>query len=947
MTRQLDRDVVLAYVDEARGYLPIIKSNLEQFQNDDKDLGLLEEAHRHIHTIKGASSMVGFALLSHMAYLVEDTIEEIAAGQMTLNDEVAKAIFFTLGQIEAYLEGVASDNLQEEPLLRSVTQTFRRLRGLPETGDEKVIQAILANQPVDIAHPERSANLPEPSASISMDLRDTFRLEAEENLDDIANCLIRLGKSPENRGDLQAIRRRMHTLKGSAGLVGFDEITQLAHRSEDLLEYLFDREEVFQESHLHLLQDTADILGDLTHEHPVRPKTSSRLQELYRRYDLVLKSPSVSDAAFPAPSPQEQPLATKPDPDPKLEKTQPSEAASPIKSPVGMHSELLRIPQKRIDDLVTTVSDLMIHRTTFEQTLRRLTSQMDELKPSIRRLQRIASSIEREYEVALLDAGRAVRGVSASAGTDVAVAEFDALEMDRYTEFHLLARDLAETSHDLQTVTSSVGEVVGDFEGYLLRSSRLTSEAQDQLMKMRMVPLSTLMVRLERAVRVTAKQSQKKVDFRVEGEGIELDKTVLEEMADPLVHILRNAVDHGIEPPHVRKVLGKDPTGHITLKAYHSGTQVILEINDDGAGMALDQLRMKAIAGGFISQTEAENLNDEAIYDFVFKPGFSTAGQVSEVSGRGVGLDIVKAVVQKLKGQLQLSNRPNAGMSLVIRLPLTLAILKVILVQSGGEVYAIPMSGISQIIQPDQNAIERHDHPGLLHHEGKFLPLRDLAESLGMSPVRPDTDKIRPVLLIDLGTSRIGMTVDRLLEAREIVIKNLGRHLTHVQGITGATLMGDGSVVLILNPADLVKPKVEGTSSKNMLEPATNLHQIMVVDDSVSVRKVLTQLLSHAGYDTLAAKDGLEALEMLQRLPQNPAALILDIEMPRMDGYELTSLLRGQPRFSEMPIIILTSRGAARHRERAENLGVTEYLVKPFREEVLLNLLQVHTGKGL
>jgi len=519
--------------------------------------------------------------------------------------------------------------------------------------------------------------------------------------------------------------------------------------------------------------------------------------------------------------------------------------------------------------------------------------------------------------------------------------------MDRFTEFHMLARDLSETTHDLQSVTTSVGEVVGDFEGYLLRSSRLTSEAQDQLMKMRMVPLSTLMVRLQRAVRVTANQSQKKVVLQVEGEGIELDKTVLEEMADPLVHILRNAVDHGIEPPHVRTALGKNPVGQITLKAFHSGTQVILEISDDGAGMAVDQLRMKAVAGGYITQTEAENISDEAVYDFVFKPGFSTAGQVSEVSGRGVGLDIVKAVVQRLKGQLQLGNRPNSGMTLVIRLPLTLAILKVILVQSGGEIYAIPMSSISQIIQPDPGSIETQDQSQMLHHEGQFLPLRDLADSLGMSPARPDANKPRPVLLINLGTNLVGLTVDRLLEAREIVVKNLGRHLTHVRGITGATLMGDGSVVLILNPMDLVKPRTEATTPQKTAEPKTNRHQIMVVDDSVSVRKVLSQLLNHSGYDTITAKDGLEALEMLQRLPQNPAVLILDIEMPRMDGYELTSLLRGQPRFSEMPIIILTSRGAARHREKAEHLGVTEYLVKPFREEVLLNLLQVHTGKGL
>ena len=937
MNRQLDRDVILAYVNEAKGYLPAIRANLEQYSHIPEDTSLLEEAHRHVHTIKGASSMVGFAFLSHMAYLVEDTLEEIAAGQMALMDDVNHALFFTLEQIEAYLDGIVSGDLDEESLLRSVTTVFRRLRNLPEEGDEKSIRGLLNNQPLAEERKESQAlPLPEVSAHISKDLQKTFRLEAEEHLDEIAHSLTRLHQKPSDKIELQAIRRHMHTLKGSAGLVGFDEITQLAHRCEDLLDLVVHAP--FAKQHLVLLQDTCDLLSDMTLELPISEKNTKRLHAIYGRYDRLIEGLASDDSSVPQRAPK-LPESS----EPQMEGKGPEQGDPPLR-PKPTSGDFLRIPQKRLDDLVQTVSDLMINRNTFEQTLQRLSSQAQELRPSINRLQRIAANIEREYEVALLDVGRVARGVPVVGSGLAALADFDALEFDRYTEFHLLARDLTETTHDLQALSTAVRDVLGDFDGYLLRSSRLTSEAQDQLMKLRMVPLSTLSVRLQRAVRVTANQSRKQVRLRIEGEGIELDKSVLEDMSDPLLHILRNAVDHGIEPPKVRLALGKNPEGVITLKAYHAGTQVVLQISDDGSGMSLDALRTKAIAGGFVSEGDAADLTEEALCELVFKPGFSTAGQVSEVSGRGVGLDIVNAVVQRLKGQVQLSNRLGHGMTITIRLPLTLAILKVILVRANDQIFALPLSSITQIIQPDEDMIEASNETRMLRMGSEYIPLLDLQTCLGMPKPETHDAPNRPVLLIDLGNHQTGIFVDRLLEPREVVVKNLGRHLTDVHGITGATLMGDGSVVLILNPIDLARPRGRAPSKPQAMPKKATQRQVLVVDDSVSVRKVLSQLLQNSGYSVLTAKDGLEALEMLQTMPQSPSALILDIEMPRMDGYELTNLLRGQPRFQNLPILILTSRGGEKHRNRAVDLGVSDYLVKPFRPEVLLNLLQVHAG---
>lgn len=942
MSRNLDRDVILSYVDEAMGYLPIIRKNLDLFFKNTGELELLDEAYRHIHTIKGASSMVGFKHLSHMAYLVEDTLEEIGAEQMELNQEVMDTIAFSLEKIEIYLQGIADDKPDDQALLRSVTTRFRRLRGLPQEDDEKALRALLSDEPKKVE--ETPWELPEASAHISNDLKKIFELEAEEHLEALAKNLIDLSQDHKNRAALDEIRRHMHTLKGSAGLVGFDNITQLAHRSEDLLDLIFHANALITQPHLDLLQNTLDLLGDMLHQEPGFARRSERLNSIYQQYQEATEAFGDQPVEEIAPEdPPELEDFEMPEQEPLAVPKKPDDGAVAV--PQTAH-EYLRVPQKRLDDLVQTVSDLMIHRTTFEQALAGMTTQAEELRPSIRRLQRIATSIEREYEVALLDAGRMIRGVRGSVEGNTALSDFDALEMDRYTEFHLLARDLAETTHDLYALSRNIQDVLGDFEGYMHRSSRLTSEAQDQLLKMRMVPLSNLVVRLQRAVRVTANKSGKKVQLSITGERIELDKTVMEELVDPLVHILRNSIDHGIESPELRLALGKNPIGQIHLNAFHSGTQVVLEISDDGAGMAVEKLRKKAINSGYLSPEQAKSMSQEDIYELVFRPGFSTAGKVSEVSGRGVGLDIVRAVVQKLKGSIRLQNTAQAGLKVVIKLPLTLAILKVILVKTHKKTFAVPLNHIIQITQPDPSELVVKGDKCFIRSGESFVPILNLGTCLGLPKHEDQQKSTSPLLLVQLGTHTVGLQVDQLLEAREVVVKNLGRHLQNLPGITGATLMGDGSVVLILNPIDLATQELR-PHKEHIQETTPEKTQILVVDDSVSVRKVLTQLLHSAGFEAITAKDGVEALEKLQQMPQLPEAIVLDIEMPRMDGYELTSIVRGHPRFQNLPILMLTSRGANRHKEKARDLGVTEYLVKPFRAEVLLNLLHRHIGTNL
>jgi chemosensory pili system protein ChpA (sensor histidine kinase/response regulator) len=600
------------------------------------------------------------------------------------------------------------------------------------------------------------------------------------------------------------------------------------------------------------------------------------------------------------------------------------------------------VPLARLEELVRLVSELVVHRGTFEQYYGDLAREVGELDLSVDRLRRLAGRLEAEYEVAALSGG-----VSLPPGREA----FDPLELDRYTEFHLLSRELAETGSDISTLGGELAGTAGDFDSYLSRLSRLTSEVQDKLMRLRMVPLGSLGSRLHRAVRMTAAREAKLADLTLEGGAVELDKTVLEEMADPLIHLLRNAVDHGIEPPALRRAWGKPERGTVSIRASHEGTQVVIRVSDDGAGIEPEVVRRAAVEGGLLSEAEAADRPAGDLYSLLFLPGFSTAGRVSEVSGRGIGLDVVKSTVEGMKGSVSLVSTPGAGTSVTVRLPMTLAILRVLVVEAASQTFAVPLAAVAQILRLSQQEIERVGQDPVVRVAGQVVPLIRLAQALALPEVVGEAPERVPVLVLSLGDRRQGLAVDRLVEAREVVVKPLGPHLRRVRGVTGATLMGDGSVVLIVDPAELANGTGASQARPAALprahpRSATLPLELLIVDDSLSVRRVLANLARGAGWTPVLARDGLEALEILQRSARTPDAILLDIEMPRMDGYELAATLKAQDAFRHIPIVVVTSRAGDKHRERALALGVDDYLVKPYQDETLIATVRRLTRAG-
>ncbi len=986
MARKVDREVMIGFIEEAKSYLPAIFEGIDAYRADPTNLDGLEVAHRHVHTIKGASSMVGLTGLSHIAYYVEEALEEIGAGHLALNEETAVFLRQTIDNINAYLDGVMSGDLEERPLLTQVTKAYRRVRELPEEDDETAVAQILA----DLEEAEKPKPAPIPSAptadipavdvdvleDISAELLEAFTIEAEDHLRNVGAQLATLDKDPSQIGLIQEIRRAIHTIKGGAGTVGIIPIARLAHRMEDVLDLLYEGQMTLTPDVMAVLFSSSDALEDLLTGGADETELQTRLTELYAQYTAWLGEAAESPLSVPIIL---EPLGEEPTID--LAELAPQLAAAETKTKMEAgpaqptkSSEVVRVPLERLDELVRSVSELVITRTTFEQHMGGLVHLVDELWHSFERLRQVSHKLETQYEVTALGgnqwtlvgasgerpqvSGRSLGsknpGSNGGLETGDYVKEFDELQMDRYTEFHLLSRELTETTSDLRTIGNELRHVIGDFDGVLNRQGRLSSEIQDKLMRTRMVPLANIATRLHRAVRVVSQKQGKLIDLTLIGENIELDKKVLEEMADPLLHVLRNAVDHGIEPSALRQVMGKSERGEITLKAYYQGNQVVLEIADDGAGLEPQILRAKAVSAGYVSEADAPQLSDDELYSLIFLPGFSTAEEVSEVSGRGVGMDVLKTSVHKLKGTISVDSSPGQGTTFTIRLPMTLAVTRALLVKSYGETFAIPLAAVSQILRAGQDEYEQIGQDEVIRVGGKVYPLLQLGTVLNLSPISEETATRPPVLILEAGATQVALVVDEILEGREIVVKTLGNHLRHVHAVTGATLMGDGSIVLILNPAELVTNPEQAESGgwSKIHQPEGGRHKplsVLIVDDSVSVRRVVSNLIKNAGWVPSTAKDGLEALGFIQNAVQLPDVILLDIEMPRMDGYELTATLQAHDVFRRIPIVMLTSRAGEKHRRKALDLGVADYLVKPYQDETLLNavrrLTQVAKGQ--
>jgi chemosensory pili system protein ChpA (sensor histidine kinase/response regulator) len=593
--------------------------------------------------------------------------------------------------------------------------------------------------------------------------------------------------------------------------------------------------------------------------------------------------------------------------------------------------ELARVAADLLDDLLNNAGEVSIFRARIEQQMLSVEFNLVELGRTVTRLREQLRKLEMETEAQILFKHQADAQHR---------ADFDPLELDRYSTIQQLSRALAESVSDVASIEGLLGNLNREAQNLLQQQGRVVADVQGGLMRTRMVPFQRHAQRLTRLVRQAAQESGRLVDLVVEGGSGELDRQVLERMLPPFEHMLRNAVVHGIESPQERLARGKPETGRITVSLNREGADVLIVVEDDGAGVDVEAVRAKARSTGLLGPEQ--ELADEEALQLILEPGFSTADRLTQSAGRGVGMDVVATEVKKLGGGLFIESEPGRGTRFTIRLPFTLAITQALIVRLHDEFYALPVATVEGVARLPRTEIARHlaEEQPTFEYAGQLHRFQHLASFIGAEPtVLPETDAALPVILVRAGERSAALVTDELVGSREIVLKSVGPQLATIRGIAGATILGDGRIVMILDVGALVRSEWRGRAVEAAARPARDERIFaMVVDDSITVRRVTQRLLERNGMRVLTANDGLEALSLLQE--HVPDVILLDIEMPRMDGYEVAAHVRNDPRLADVPIIMITSRVGEKHRARAIELGVDDYLGKPYQESQLLDAVE-------
>lgn len=611
--------------------------------------------------------------------------------------------------------------------------------------------------------------------------------------------------------------------------------------------------------------------------------------------------------------------------------TEPPPPRPPVQSPRTVEPrDFARVDSGLLEQLLNGAGEISIANARLTQQQAQIQFNLEELNQTVVRLRDQLRKLEIETEAQILYRHQAETERETG---------FDPLELDRYSTIQQLSRALAETANDVSSLKDLLQNVSADAEGLLVQQARTTTELQDGLMRTRMVPFDQHGSRLARLVRQTAKEQGKLAELGIEGSG-DLDRQVLEKMLPPFEHMLRNAVIHGMESPAEREILGKPAAGAIRIAIRREGAEVVIDIADDGRGLDIAAIRRKAIDLGFVSSDTP--LTDEEAMQFILRSGFSTADQLTQAAGRGIGMDVVANQVAKLGGTLSIASRRGLGTTFTLRLPFTLAVTQALIVRTGSELYALPLptvEGIIRIGRGEFNERMQHAEPAI-DYAGQRYYFRHLGQFLGLGPSRlPDEQDRISIILVRAGDNSTALITDEMLDSREIVVKPVGAQLATIRGISGATILGDGRIVVILDVGALVRSaRPAPDMPAPVVVPESTQPLALVVDDSITMRRVTQRLLERNGFRVLTAKDGVEAVSVLQ--DHRPDIILLDVEMPRMDGYEFARHVRNNADTVNVPIIMVTSRVSEKHRARAIEIGVNDYLGKPYHERELMEAVQ-------
>lgn len=980
----IDPVLLEIFTNESTGRLKEIRAFIDHCHKSHKSY-VTEPLARNLHTLQGSAHMSGFMEIAELGDLFERHINFVDHEQREITAEELSALNDFIGVIDTLLK--LKHPLRSAPdvddAMARQCELMAKMHTIMEGNykGKRIEDTLIEGSPPEINIPEVKISAPsEDDPEHDETVIQVFLEEAAEILENTEAALQEWMRAPGVMAPMARLERELHTFKGGARMARITPMGDLSHSVESLLSAVVAGTIEVTDEIIQLLQQSHDQLHDMLdharkHE-PVVPAreliarlealAGSSLQENASDSQKALIDGSIvsvvppeflavteedfNDNAFFAEAVDVAAQQATAEPSPMLELAPSENLESPMEEAAAVpetfpereflaektSKEQVRIKAETLDNLVNQAGELSISRSRLEQQITTLRFGLNEMKQTIGRLREKIRTLDIETEAQILFRYQEISNQG---------EEFDPLEFDRFSLVQQLSRGMMEGTSDLSSIQDQFEKQVGDAEALLAQQSHMNTELQEIMMSTRLLPFSGVASRMKRLVRQISRDTGKFIDFDVTGEDVEMDRTVLEKIIGPLEHMVRNAIDHGIEDSEKRRQSGKPDKGNISLSLTKEGVEMVLTMSDDGAGFNFPAIRRKAIERGLVGEREV--VDDQALIQFVLGSGFSTADKVTQISGRGVGMDVVNNEIKQLGGSLHIETKFGQGSTFTVRLPVALSIARALVVKEYGNMYAILNSSIDGVMRVDHGTLMKAfgTSSPALEYGSEHYPIHSLHSFLeGELSSPPDEQPRHLFLMVRGGGQRAALRVDSFVESREVVVKSLGQQLGGVRGMMGATIMGNGSVVLILDIPALLRISISDAQSRlhnasgqaAMVKNDTQskLINVMVVDDSITVRKVTSRLLERHHMRVITAKDGIDAIEVLQH--HMPDVMLLDIEMPRMDGFELASVIRNDERLKRIPIIMITSRTGDKHRDHALRIGVNKYLGKPYQEGELM-----------
>jgi chemosensory pili system protein ChpA (sensor histidine kinase/response regulator) len=978
-----DREAVELFLQEASEHLQYLREYVGVLQEIAPRREDLERLYIAAHTLKGTSASYGFPRFSEIAgklahvfqYALNAPLGDDLHGPLTefLSDgisllensliEVSDTGQENREDISAFKERYRFAFPPEPPPLNlSITE--------PSVGEFAPSGTGLDSSPSQTGATGSYFDALPSDDDVPDEILEFFQPEAEEHLQIVSDCLLSL-EGNNNPEEINRLFRAIHTVKGSAAQVGLRRLGSIAHRVEDLIGRLRDNELDPSPDIVDICLESVDVLRKtLRREWPGEVEMRAGVDSLLGRVaqyappeseeqEQVAESTSTGEAQAAPRAPAEK---------------APAKAAAAPAQKLATATKSVRIALGRLDRMMNTVGELVISRTKMVGRVAELEKMIDTLSFSKERLQGKVNEFQEKYEYNRLRSQigmpwannqRQKMLTSAAAGETGFLDEFSELEMDRYDDFNILSRSMTEISADVNEVLTQLEGYINRVEGDIDEFTKLAHHLQDEITAARMVPIGTLYSLLSRAVRDAAKSAKKNVELDFSGSETELDNNIIQQISDPLVHLVRNSVAHGVEAPADRVASGKAEQGRVTLRAYHRGNHIYIEVEDDGRGIDYPRVRQAAIDCGLVSTETADRLTERDLREMLFHPGFSTASVKTELAGRGVGLDVVRSNLNALNGEIEVQSETGQGTKFTLKVPLTLIISPALFVRCGSNHFALPLAVVEEIRRLRADEIEDVGGKLLTKVRDIVTEVVRLDSYLGLPPLEPVNGYFRMVVA-NAGNRQIGLVVEEVLGKDEIVIKNLGEYLRRVKLFPGTTIAPDGSLILLIDLNRMVANEpnerravqanasaarvfapgsaavARGTIPTEAIDRVDQERVIVVADDSISVRKFVARMLEKNGYRAKLAADGLEAAEIISQIGCH--LVITDLEMPRMTGYELMAQLRQSPTTKRIPVLVVTSRAGAKHRDRAMKEGASAFLTKPVQEDQLLAAIEQLIG---